>query len=305
LHDSRYDSTNTIIKRSAFVKPEKTKEEIKNEKKSKGETDTNFYNLMNAYYYDSNLNSPYQSEMMRKGRLLIEKMGLRPELNNMENLKWLVWELLNNYLKKQGYRCTLRLGMESEGPRVQGPFYFILMERWLESNYRFQVPYQEIKKGWWVGRFDEVGWHRLMPGNLKLQNQPLSKIKADEITKGNPYFPSDTMSILLQDFLSEMRHFKDGEKGSCIFDLQTILMKEIGRDLVIGLGMENANTCDMDTKYVRPEHDFSQSQFVVEIFDGFLRKLKRARICALHWYHWGEAGINMLDPKIEIRVGLA
>lgn len=299
------DPTKTGSKRNRFIRVEKLIGITKPTVEDQVVVDMDFQNMVSGYYFDRDRKSPYNEDMIRSGRLLIERMSRRPELNNKENLKWLVWELLHHYLGGQGYRCTLRLGMEAQGTDENGAFYFILMERWLESNYRFKVSYQEIQKGWWCGRFDKIGWYRLNMQDLKVQNQPLSKTKVSDITKENPYTHSDAMKSVLHDFLSDIRPFKDGEQSSCIFDLQSILINDIGRELVVGLGLDNTRTCNMLSPYIRPEHDFGQPQFVVEIYDGFLCTLKRANICALHWYYEGEAGVNMLDPSTEVRVGLA
>jgi hypothetical protein len=134
------DPTKTGSERIKAVRVEKPNGIKRSCTEDRVEVDMNFQNMVSEYYFDRDWKSPYDDEMIQKGRLLIERMCRRPELNNIENLKWLVYGLLNKYLEKQGYRCTLRLGMEAEGPREKGPFYFILMERWLESNYRFRVP---------------------------------------------------------------------------------------------------------------------------------------------------------------------
>lgn len=299
------DPLRTTYERHPVVRVETPRADRRLAGKQGSEVDIHFEDLMNACYFDLNWKTPYCGEVMQKGRLLIEKMSQRPELNNLENLKWLVWELLNSYLKEQGYPCTLELGMKAKGPPERGPFCFMLGEGWLGSNYRFEVPFDEIQKGWWCGRFDDVGRHRLKLEDLKLRDQPLSKAKGHEIAIGNPYSPSGTIGAVLEGFLAEMQHFADGERGSCVFDMQSILVRAIGRQLEVGLGLENTKTCSMVTPLVQPEHNLRSPQLVVEVYDGFLRKLKRASLCDLHWHYLGKADVDMLDPAVEVRVVLA
>ena len=106
----------------------------------------NFENMVNSYYFDRNRKSPYQAGVIRSGKILIESMCQYNELNRLDDLKWLTYELLSTFEETKEYRCTLRLGNDSEGPQEKGQFYFILMERWLESNYRFQVDFNKIQK---------------------------------------------------------------------------------------------------------------------------------------------------------------
>jgi hypothetical protein len=266
---------------------------------------TAFAAAVDNYYFDRERRTPYQTSVIQPGRELIESLCKYKELDNPDNQRWLLWELLRSVIEGGKYTCIVQLDNRTPSGKEDKAFHLMIIDRWLEVTYFMNLPIAQGQQGFWQVGFDKTHYRRgdekpemsATPHlfSLQKQYQPL---------KGNPYHANADIKRILASINKRLKNFAEGEDGSFVYDLQCIMMKGFGRDLRVILGLGDSDHCCFSSFMVATQCEEGKPQLIVEIYDGFFHALKRTSICSKHWKHFLEGDINLFNSTIEFPLGL-
>jgi len=260
---------------------------------------------VDRYYFDPERRTPYQVSVIQRGRELVESLCKHKELDDPNNQRWLLWELLR-LDTEETYTCTVKVNTITSTGQPDQTFHLFIVDRWLEGTYSFDVPIAQAHQQFWQARFDKTHSARWDPKpELHPLSQPFSLQKQYQPSKGNPYRASAEIKQILASLNKTLKTCSSGEDGSFVYDLQCILMNEFGRSLQCMIGMGNARRCCFSSPLVDMSCEAGKPYLIVEIHDNFFHALKRTAICARHWKRYCEGDINLFDSSVEFRLGLA
>lgn len=269
-------------------------------------TTTVFAAAVDNYYFDKERRTPYQTSVIQPGRELIESLCKYKELDNLDNQRWLLWELLRLVTDGGKYTCIVKLNDRTPVSKGDKAFHLMIIDRWLEATYLKDLPIAQAQQGFWQVRFDKTYYGRWDDKpELSATPQLFSLQKQYQPVKGNPYYANADINRILASINKRLRNFAEGEDGSFVYDLQCILMRGFGRDLKIIVGLGDSDYCCFFSPMVDRECEKGKPQLIVEIYDGFFHALKRTSVCSNHWKHLLEGDINLFNSTIEFPLGLA
>ncbi len=266
-------------------------------------TTTPFAAAVNNYYFDRERRTPYESSVIQRGRELIESLCQYKELDDENNQRWLLWEVLR-FVTEERYTCGVKLNNRTSTGHVDTVFHLFIYDTWLEGTYILDIPVAQAHQGFWQVRFDKTNsarWEK--KPEIHVAPQLFSLQKQYQPIKGNPYRANAEIRKILASLNKKLKSFAPGEDGSFVYDLQCILMKCFGRDLQVILGMGNTNNCC----FYNPSVDMNceKPHLIVEIYDGFFHALKCTSICSKHWKRYSEGEINLFNTSVDFSLGLA
>jgi hypothetical protein len=266
---------------------------------------TQFAAAVDNYYFDRERRTPYQVSVIQRGREMIESLCKRKELDDPNNQRWLLGELLR-LVTKEKYSCTVKLNNTTSTSQDDAAFNLLIIDRWLEGTYSLNVPVAQVQQGFWRVRFDKTHYAR---GDEKPEIHPVPQLfslqKQYQPIKGNPYRANAEIKRILTSINKTLKNCAPGEDGSFVYDLQCILMRGFGRDLQLIVGLGNIDNCCFFSPLVDMDCEEGKPQLVVEIYEGFFHALKRTSVCSKHWERYCEGDINLFSSSIEFSLGLA
>lgn len=268
-------------------------------------TTTPFAAAVDKYYFDRERKTPYQVSVIQRGRELIESLRKYKELDDPNNQRWLLWELLRSVTKEK-YSCTVKLNNRTSTGQEDTAFHLFIIDRWLEGKYSLDVPLAQAQQGFWQVRFDKTysaRWDK--KPEIHAVPQLFSLQKQYQPIKGNPYNANAEIKQILASINKTLKNCAIGEDGSFVYDLQCISMRGFGRDLQVILGLGNTDNCCFFSPLVDMDCEKGKPQLIVEIYDSFFHALKRTSVCSKHWERYSEGDINLFNSSIEFSLGLA
>ena len=257
-----------------------------------------------VYYYGDFAASPYRSEFLEEGRLLLDSLCDYPELDDESVQRWLLWELMNRNVPA-GLTCTLKLGNAESWGSEQDGFQVTAVDRWLQKSFQTTLTRQQLDSGYWeisFGRFGERG--RPVAEKRQIKTVALPEWRAvRRPAPANPHKGAHAVE-LLHGIDSRLAKLDNGIVGSFLYDLHHAVMISMGRNLTFTVGMAPSAPCFQASPMVHPEHVDGPALFV-RVEDGFTGGISQTAVCAGHWDHLSEGDIDLLRPHPFTILGLA